>query len=174
MSGQLHAQAALPPGKESQYPLDRRLGRPQSRSERHEVKILLPPRLDLRPLGRPARSQSLYRLRYMYIYIINNSCRRLICCSIPFRSAEFVPLYATILEYSTDCCRPSTFPTYISYRVRADAGRSSNPAKHCSCRASAEARARTPLGAQSYVCSLVQCVAPCRQGFRCKSVRIAN
>jgi hypothetical protein len=31
-SGQLHVPAALPPGKELQYPLDRRLGGPQSRS----------------------------------------------------------------------------------------------------------------------------------------------
>jgi len=33
MSGQLHAPAALSPGKESLYPLNRRLGGPQSRSE---------------------------------------------------------------------------------------------------------------------------------------------
>jgi hypothetical protein len=32
MSDQLHAPAALPPGKEPQYPLDRRLGGLQSRS----------------------------------------------------------------------------------------------------------------------------------------------
>jgi hypothetical protein len=32
MSGQLHAPAALPPEKEPWYPLDRRLGGPQSRS----------------------------------------------------------------------------------------------------------------------------------------------
>jgi hypothetical protein len=32
MNGQLHAPAALPPGKEHRYPLDRRLGGPQSRS----------------------------------------------------------------------------------------------------------------------------------------------
>jgi hypothetical protein len=34
--GQLHAPAALPPGKKPRYPLDRRLGGPQSRSERRE------------------------------------------------------------------------------------------------------------------------------------------
>jgi hypothetical protein len=33
-SGQLHAPAALPTGKSSWYPLDRRLGGPQSRSGR--------------------------------------------------------------------------------------------------------------------------------------------
>jgi hypothetical protein len=32
--GQLHAHVALPPGKSPLYPLDRRLGGPQSRSGR--------------------------------------------------------------------------------------------------------------------------------------------
>jgi hypothetical protein len=41
VSGQLHAPAALPPGKSPRYPLDRRLGGPQSRSGRFgEEKIL--------------------------------------------------------------------------------------------------------------------------------------
>jgi hypothetical protein len=34
VNGQFHAPAALPPGKSSLYPLDRRLGGPQSRSGR--------------------------------------------------------------------------------------------------------------------------------------------
>jgi hypothetical protein len=34
MSGQLHAPAVLPAGKESLYPLNKRLGGPQSRSGR--------------------------------------------------------------------------------------------------------------------------------------------
>jgi hypothetical protein len=34
VSGQLHAPAALPPGKETLVPTDGRLGRPQSRSRR--------------------------------------------------------------------------------------------------------------------------------------------
>jgi len=32
VTGQLHSPAALPPGKDPWYPLDRRLGGPQSRS----------------------------------------------------------------------------------------------------------------------------------------------
>jgi hypothetical protein len=36
VSGQLHAPAALPPGKEPRYPLDGTLGGPQSRSGRGE------------------------------------------------------------------------------------------------------------------------------------------
>jgi hypothetical protein len=40
VSGQLHAPAALPPGKRPRYSFDRRLGGPQSRSGRYgEVKI---------------------------------------------------------------------------------------------------------------------------------------
>jgi hypothetical protein len=43
VSGQLHAPAALPPGRSPRYPLYRRLGGPQSRSGQHgEVKILDP------------------------------------------------------------------------------------------------------------------------------------
>jgi hypothetical protein len=52
-------------GKSPRYPLDRRLGGSQSRSGwRGEKKFLSLPKLKLRPLGHPARSQSLWRLRY--------------------------------------------------------------------------------------------------------------
>jgi hypothetical protein len=45
--------------------MDRRLDGPQSRSGwRGEEKILDPTGLEIRPLGLPARSQWLYRLRY--------------------------------------------------------------------------------------------------------------
>jgi hypothetical protein len=56
--------AALPPGKDSpaRYPLDRRLGGPQSRSGRYgEEKSCLCQ--ESNP-GSPARSLSLYRLSY--------------------------------------------------------------------------------------------------------------
>jgi hypothetical protein len=50
VSGQLHAPAALPPGKEPWYPLDRRLGGSQSRSGRggeeknsQQLPVLEPP-----------------------------------------------------------------------------------------------------------------------------------
>jgi hypothetical protein len=68
VSGQLHAPATLPPGKEPpppRYQFYMRLGGPQSRSGiRGNEKILAPTGLELRPLCRPARSQSLYRLCY--------------------------------------------------------------------------------------------------------------
>jgi hypothetical protein len=60
-----------PQRKSPQYPLRRRLGGPQNRSgQRGEEKILTLPRLELRPLGRPARSQSLYRLnRLAFLFL---------------------------------------------------------------------------------------------------------
>jgi hypothetical protein len=65
VSGQLHAPAALPPQeKGSWYPLDRRLGGPQSRSERggEENNSQPPPGIELQNTERPARSPALYRL----------------------------------------------------------------------------------------------------------------
>jgi hypothetical protein len=65
VSGQLHAAAALAPRKKSRYPFDRRLDGPQIRSGQRDVETNLSlPGLELRPLGRPAYRQSLYRLRY--------------------------------------------------------------------------------------------------------------
>jgi hypothetical protein len=49
VSGQLHAHAALPPGKEPPVPLDRRLGEPRAGLEDMEKwKFLAPPVLELR------------------------------------------------------------------------------------------------------------------------------
>jgi hypothetical protein len=54
-----------PRGKDPRYPLDRMRGGPQNRSVRRGEKNILDfTGLELRPLGRPARSQSLYRLNY--------------------------------------------------------------------------------------------------------------
>jgi hypothetical protein len=54
-----------PRGKSICYPLYMRFGEPQSRSGRRgEEKLLTLSGLELRPLGHPARSQSLYRRRY--------------------------------------------------------------------------------------------------------------
>jgi hypothetical protein len=66
VSGQLHAPAALPPGEGAPGThwmgiwVDRRAGLDDM--ERRKFLTLL--ELELRPLGRRARSQSLYRLRY--------------------------------------------------------------------------------------------------------------
>jgi hypothetical protein len=48
VSGQLHAPAALSPGESSRYPLDRRMGGPQSRSGRggEEKNSQPPPRIE--------------------------------------------------------------------------------------------------------------------------------
>jgi hypothetical protein len=60
-----------PREKSPQYPLHRRLDGPQSRSEWHgQVKILAHTGTRTPTLGRPARSQALYRLRYNNTLII--------------------------------------------------------------------------------------------------------
>jgi hypothetical protein len=67
VNGQRHAPAALyPRGNNPQYPLDRRLGGPQSRSgQRTEEKNPLTlPGIEPRSPGRPARNQTLYCLSY--------------------------------------------------------------------------------------------------------------
>jgi hypothetical protein len=57
-----------PQGKSPRYPLNRSLDGPQSRSGRcGEEKILTLPGLELRPFGRPARRQSLCRLRRILV-----------------------------------------------------------------------------------------------------------
>jgi hypothetical protein len=53
------------PGKSPRYPLDRRLGDPRAGLVDLEKRSFLAlPGLELGPLSSPARSQSLYRLRY--------------------------------------------------------------------------------------------------------------
>jgi hypothetical protein len=62
VSGQLHAPAALPPGKDPLVPI----GGPQIRSERGglEKKFPAPPGIEPQNLDRPARSPALYRLSW--------------------------------------------------------------------------------------------------------------
>jgi hypothetical protein len=56
-----HAPAVLPPEKKTQYPLYRKLGRPQRRSGR--VRKTSPP-TGIRSPARPGHSQASYRLSY--------------------------------------------------------------------------------------------------------------
>jgi hypothetical protein len=71
MSGQFHALAALPPVERALGThyigvwMDQRTG--LDNVERR--KFLTLPVLELRPVGRPARSQSVYRLRYPKGYL---------------------------------------------------------------------------------------------------------
>ena len=60
VGGQRHAPAALPPGK-TRYPLYRRLGGPQGLSGQVRK---ISPTTGIRSPDRPARSESLYRLRH--------------------------------------------------------------------------------------------------------------
>jgi hypothetical protein len=83
VSGQLHTQATLPPGRSSLCPLDRRFDGPQSGLDDVEKrKFLTLPGLKLRPLGRPARSQSLYRLSYPGSYLTIRSIPTSLFCSV--------------------------------------------------------------------------------------------
>jgi hypothetical protein len=61
LSGQLHAPATVPLKKEPQYPLDRRLGGPQSQSAHcgNEKNLLALPEFEPRP-----SNPSLYQLNY--------------------------------------------------------------------------------------------------------------
>jgi hypothetical protein len=65
MSSQLHALAALPPGERAlgTHWVGGWVGSWTGLDDVERIKILPLPGLGLRPLGRPARSQSLYRLR---------------------------------------------------------------------------------------------------------------
>jgi hypothetical protein len=77
VSGQLLAPAALPPGKESPwYPLDRRLGWPQSRAGRGSLEKISqpPPGIEPQNPDRPARSPALYRLSYHGSEIDHYAC----------------------------------------------------------------------------------------------------
>jgi hypothetical protein len=57
-------QLLYPRGKSPQYPLDKRLGGPQSRSRFCRMEKIFFPLLGIEP-SRPARSQSLYQLSYL-------------------------------------------------------------------------------------------------------------
>jgi hypothetical protein len=61
VSGQLHIPAALSPGKDPWYPLDRRVGGPQSLSGRGGEEKNFQPLPGLEPPYHPARSPALYR-----------------------------------------------------------------------------------------------------------------
>jgi hypothetical protein len=70
MSGQLHAPTALLRGMSPRYPLYKRLGGPQSRSEqRGEEKILVPTGTKLRHLCRPVLHPGFTIIPYISIYI---------------------------------------------------------------------------------------------------------
>jgi hypothetical protein len=66
VSGQLHAPAALPPGERATgtHWIGGWVGPRAGLDAVEKRKFLTLPGLELRPLCRPARSQSLYRLRY--------------------------------------------------------------------------------------------------------------
>jgi hypothetical protein len=66
VSGQLHAPAALPLGERAPgtHWIGGRVDPRAGLDDVEKLKFLPPPGLELRRLGRPASSQSLYRLSY--------------------------------------------------------------------------------------------------------------
>jgi hypothetical protein len=64
VSGQLDAPTALPSGKEPTHWIGGWVGPRAGLDDVEKIKFLTLPGLELRSLGRPARSQSLYLLRY--------------------------------------------------------------------------------------------------------------
>jgi hypothetical protein len=78
VSDQLTALSLYPVGKSPWYSLERRLGGP--RDGLYDVekrKFLILPGFELRHLGRPARSQSLYRLSYPGSFVFYCSLRKM-------------------------------------------------------------------------------------------------
>jgi hypothetical protein len=75
VSGELHAPAALPPGKEppGTYCVGGWVNPRAGLDHLERRKFLTLPGLELRPLRRPARSQSLYRLSYPGSFATNIS-----------------------------------------------------------------------------------------------------
>jgi hypothetical protein len=76
VNGQLHAPTSLPPVKE----LNRRLDGPQSRSGRRRQKKILDPTGTRTPT--PPRSQSLYRLRYPGLQLLQANATYFNCINI--------------------------------------------------------------------------------------------
>jgi hypothetical protein len=72
VSGQLHVPAALPQGKSPWYPLDRRLGEPQCRSERGGLEKNSQPAPGIEPQNpdRPARSAVICYYQTTWIYVL--------------------------------------------------------------------------------------------------------
>jgi len=71
VSGQVYDPATLPPGKNSRYPLDRRLGRPQVLCVRGGEENNSCPCRQLNP-GRPARSSFIIVIELWYMYFLQS------------------------------------------------------------------------------------------------------
>jgi hypothetical protein len=74
VSGQLHAPAALPPGERAPdtYEIGGWVGPRTDLDDVEKRKFLTLPGLEIRHLGRPARSQSLHRLSYPGLILLTN------------------------------------------------------------------------------------------------------
>jgi hypothetical protein len=115
MSGQLHTLAALPPGERAPgtHWIGGSVGLRDGLDVVEKRIFLTLLGLELRPLGRPARSQSLYRLRYRSSYghlctnnnnIINNNKRITINRHCNTTDREFKPMFNTVFDFRVTLC----------------------------------------------------------------------
>jgi hypothetical protein len=106
-------------GKSSQYPLDRRLGGPRTGLDDMENReILTLPGLELRPLGSPACSQTLYRPHYpsfCHLLIGTDKCHAfpLQCLCLGY---QIMALYQIFVESFVYSCFPILHYSPFVYR----------------------------------------------------------
>jgi hypothetical protein len=93
-----------PQGKSPWYPLDRKLGEPQSRSGRggEEKNSQPPPAIEPSNLDRPARSPALYRLSCHGSLVILHSCKFRNGLNIPQISGQWKINYFLFSQMSFD------------------------------------------------------------------------
>jgi hypothetical protein len=119
VSGQLHALAALSPGKETPVPLDRRLGGPQSRSRCHGLQNNILPCRESNP-DRPVSSPSLCRLKYPGFYwgVTGTNSHRHIQYLIS--AAFFGPLRSSCVYFNETAvnCICWYWPVFASWPLR--------------------------------------------------------
>jgi hypothetical protein len=106
VSGQLH-----PQGRSTRFPLDRRLGGPQSRSRQgvEEKNSHPPPGSGPRTSDRPTRSQWLYQLSYPSSYFHHFCCLLQIRCTFISRSSYKVHKMKHIWRWCLSVCRQILF-----------------------------------------------------------------
>jgi hypothetical protein len=124
VSGQLHAPAALPPGKSPQYPLYRTLGGPQSQSGRCEEEKILEPTgtrtLDPSVVQPVASRYTNYAIlapvsTYIYIKIILNRSSSTIHQLVRKYLSERNPLYAMLTSNASS--QDSSTGIVMGYRL---------------------------------------------------------
>jgi hypothetical protein len=103
---------SLPPGK-TRYPLYRRLGGPQGRSG--QVRKISPP-TGIRSPDRPARSQSLYRLSYPALLLLNYYQENTFIKSVYMHVCLCVHIYKVGLHCRNEPFFPASRGIFAAFR----------------------------------------------------------